>query len=107
MKDWINENPVLFIIMLGVGAGTVMAVSGIQEAGLASLTGAFGVMSEKLNTRKEQSDKAREEIEKERRKTDEMLEELENEVEKKVDMSGDDVAYALNDVLARIRKGRE
>jgi hypothetical protein len=107
MKDWIRENPVLFIIMLVVIAGTVMAVAGLHEAGLASLTGAFGVMSERLNTRKEETEDAKEQIEKERKKTDKILEELENEVEKKVDMSGPDTAYALNDVLVRIRNSRK
>jgi mannitol-specific phosphotransferase system IIBC component len=104
---WIEDNPVLFAVIVIALAGLALAMIGVTEAGLASLTGAFGVMSDRLSNKKGKTKKAKEQIKEERKKTDKILEELEHEVEKKANLSGDDVAYALNDVLARIRSSKK
>ena len=103
MKDWIDDNPVLFVIVLIIGAGAIMAVAGIKEAGLASLTGAFGVLTESLNSKKKASDKAQEAVLKEREKTDQMLGDVCDEIEKAKSLDGDTVAYALNDIISKLR----
>jgi hypothetical protein len=104
---WIEDNPVLFAVIVIALAGLALAMMGVTEAGLASLTGAFGVMSDRLSNKKGKTKKAKEQIKEEREKTDKMLKEVEDEIQKKADMSADDVAAALNDVLARIRSNRE
>ncbi len=102
MMKWIEENPVLFVIVLIIIAGAVMAVAGLKEAGLASLTGAFGVLSDKLNSKKKETDDAKDNIDEQRKITDELLGEIEHEAQQG-NLSGDDVATAFNDVIARVR----
>jgi hypothetical protein len=113
LKDWFMENfdssdMLAFVLLVTIAIFAIVGVTQFIEYGLGGFTGFLSKKAlEEIKAKKQMSSAARNEIEEERKKTDKILEELEHEVEKKADLSGDDVAYALNDVLARIRSSKK
>ena len=111
MMKWFTENfdsadVLAFFLLLAMVIFAIVGLDKFIEFGLGGFT---GFLSKKaltsLNEKIKDTDNAKNDVFEQRKITDELLGEIENEVQQG-NLSGDDVATALNDVIARVRSRR-
>ena len=108
MTQWFTENfdsadVLAFFLLLAMVIFAIVGLDKFIEFGLGGFT---GFLSKKalstLNEKKGETDNSKDNVLEQRRITDELLGEIEHEAQTG-NLSGDDVATALNDVIARVR----